>query len=106
MKNRNNIETDELLHVIRETIRDAIKECTTQTQSKEFYTMKEVAEIWGVNLQTIYRYTKLGMLQCTHVGRHVRYDKDYIDNLESLGKPRDRGLSIWNKAERNIKIKK
>ena len=44
---------------------------------KQFYTAKELAELLGFNIMTIYRYLKSGKLKAYKMGKEFR-----IDNTE------------------------
>ena len=99
------VDTEDLKQIIRETVFEAVNECMPQKVNPEveFYTTKEVAEKWKITPQTVWKYTKLGMLKCTYAGRHVRFDRNYIDNLTTLGNPKDGGMTYWTKVDQIFK---
>ena len=102
------VDTDDLKQIIRDTVFEAVNECLPPAMSdgRDWYTMKEVAEKWGVSVQTIWHYSKLGRIKCSHVGRSVRYEKTYIDNLKALAGAKDGGKTYWTKVEQMMNRKK
>jgi excisionase family DNA binding protein len=44
-------------------------------QNKEFYTAKELADKFQVNIMTIYRYIKAKKLKAYKIGKEFRIDK-------------------------------
>lgn len=52
---------------------------------KEFYKAEEVAELFQVNIMTIYRYIKAGKLKAYKIGKEYRIDKKTLEDfLESV----------------------
>lgn len=102
------MDVDELKQFIREAVFDAIYECQpTQiaNDDKKFYTVREVAQKWGVCPQTIWRYAKEKRIKSAKAGRMVRFEKEYIDTLKNLGEVKTPGRTYITKAERNIRTK-
>lgn len=104
------VNTNDLREMIQEAVKDAVSECCIPTVSysddKTFYTIKDVAQKWGVCQQTMWKYVKEGRIKCARVGRLIRFDKDYIDGLKTLGEVRTPGRTYITKAERNMRKKK
>lgn len=48
---------------------------------KQFYTSRELAEILGYNVMTIYRYIKANKLKAYKVGKEFRVDKKELDRF-------------------------
>ncbi len=46
--------------------------------NKEFYSARELAEILGVSVTTLYRMVRAGTLPCYAVGRSRRFHRDEI----------------------------
>lgn len=46
---------------------------------KQFYTAKELADVLGYNIMTIYRYIKAGNLSAFKVGKEFRVKKEDFD---------------------------
>jgi excisionase family DNA binding protein len=46
---------------------------------KEFYTVRELAELLDVNQQTIYRLVRRGELPCHAIGRAKRFRKTDVE---------------------------
>ena len=66
------------------TIRDDAKDQTESRVarldlSKEFYSVKELASLLGVNPMTIYRMVQRGRLSCYQVGRAKRFYRRDIE---------------------------
>ena len=102
------VDTEDLREMIQEAVKEAVNECLPAAipDEKMFYTIKDVAQKWGVCEQTIWRYAKLGRIKASKAGRLVRFEKEYIDNLKLLGEMRAVGRTYITKAEKNIKKKK
>ena len=102
------VKTSDLQQMIRDSVFEAVSECLPAAipDTNQFYTISEVAEKWGVTAQTIWRYTKMGKLKVKRVGRFIRFDKAYIDGLDSLGGSNESGRTYWTKAEKALKKKK
>ena len=64
------VDTDDLREMIQEAVKEAVNECLPAAipDEKKFYTIKDVAQKWGVCEQTIWRYAKLGRIKASKVG--------------------------------------
>lgn len=55
---------------------------------KYFYTAQEVADIFGYNIMTIYRYIKSGKLNAYKMGKEFRIDKKefnkFLNNVKII----------------------
>ena len=51
-------------------------------------------------------YAKEGRIKSAKVGRLVRFEKEYIDGLKSLGEVKTPGRTYITKAERNMRQRK
>lgn len=49
--------------------------------SQKFYNAKELADILGVNIMTIYRYIKAGKLRAYKIGKEFRIGKKEFNNF-------------------------
>ena len=49
-----------------------------------YYTIKQLAEKWGVSIATIWRHEKLGHIKGQRIGRRVLFPKEQIDRIKSL----------------------
>ncbi len=52
---------------------------------EKLYTVREVAEIFGLNEQTIYRWIKKGKLQASRLGRSVRIKQSTVEEIVDVG---------------------
>lgn len=102
------VDTEDLKQIIHEAVVDAVNECLPAAipDEKQYYTIKEVAQKWGVCPQTIWRYAKENRIKASKVGRLVRFEKEYVDNLKSLGEVKTPGRTYITKAEKNMRKKK
>jgi putative resolvase len=50
-------------------------------KDKEFYKAGDLAELFEVNIMTIYRYIKAGRLKAYKIGRDFRIDKVEFDKF-------------------------
>lgn len=48
---------------------------------KQFYTAQELADLFGYNIMTIYRYIKAGKLKAYKIGKEFRIDKVEFNNF-------------------------
>jgi len=48
---------------------------------KKYYTTKELAEMLGLNVMTIYRYINAGKLKAYKIGKEFRIDKSEFDRF-------------------------
>jgi putative resolvase len=44
----------------------------------QFYTAKELADMFGYNIMTIYRYIKAGKLKAYKIGKEFRINKQFL----------------------------
>src|SRR6056297_23266 len=56
----------------------------TETKTDELITRQQAAEMIGVTLPTLHRYTQNGVIPTYRIGRNVRFKKSEI--IESLSK--------------------
>jgi len=49
--------------------------------NKNFYTAKDLADVLGVNIMTIYRYIKAGKLTAYKTGKEFRIKKEDFDKF-------------------------
>ena len=52
--------------------------------ASEFYTVRQLAEKWGVSIATIWRHEKLGHIKGQRIGRRVLFPKEQIDRIKNL----------------------
>lgn len=102
------VDKNDLRQIIHEAVFDAVNECLPQSipDDNPYYSIRDVAQKWGICDQTVWRYTKEKRLKFVKVGKLIRFDKEYIDNLKSLGEVRTPGCTRLTKAERNIRKRK
>lgn len=50
-------------------------------EKKQFYTAKELADMLGYNIMTIYRYINSGKLSAYKVGKEFRIDKNEFNKF-------------------------
>ena len=50
----------------------------------EYYTIRQLAEKWGVSIATIWRHEKLGHIKGQRIGRRVLFPKEQIDRIKNL----------------------
>lgn len=48
---------------------------------KDFYTAKEIAELFSMNVMTIYRYIKAGKLKAHKIGKEFRISRAEFDRF-------------------------
>jgi len=48
---------------------------------KDFYTAKEIAELFSMNVMTIYRYIKAGKLKAHKIGKEFRIGRAEFDRF-------------------------
>jgi putative resolvase len=53
---------------------------------KKYYTAKELAEMLGLNVMTIYRYINAGKLKAHKIGKEFRIDKSEFDRFMQKSK--------------------
>lgn len=51
------------------------------TTDKKYYTAKELAEMLGLNVMTIYRYINAGKLKAYKIGKEFRIDKSEFERF-------------------------
>lgn len=58
-----------------------------KSDSKEYYTAKELAEKLSLNVMTIYRYIDAGKLKAYKIGKEFRIErsdfKDFMNNVKT-----------------------
>ncbi len=93
------VSRDELQQLIGASVRCALEEYG-QTQAPQdtskYYTIRQLAEKWGVSIATIWRHEKLGHIKGQRIGRRVLFPKEQIDRIKNL-KATNRG------ADKNAK---
>lgn len=47
--------------------------------TKEFYTVRELAELLDINMQTVYRLVRRGELPCHSIGRAKRFSRADVE---------------------------
>lgn len=81
------VSRDELQRLIGASVRCALEEYG-QTQApqetSEYYTIRQLAEKWGVSVATIWRHEKLGHIKGQRIGRRVLFPKEQIDRIRNL----------------------
>ena len=77
------VSRDELQQLIGASVRCAFEERAPQDTS-EYYTIRQLAEKWGVSIATIWRHEKLGHIKGQRIGRRVLFPKEQIDRIKSL----------------------
>ena len=69
----------------------------------KFYSLEEVADLFGVNYQLIYKLVKNGELSCVRIGKMFRVSeaqlKEYMDRQSVCGKRYFSALSISGKCK-------
>ena len=81
------VSRDELQQLIGASVRCALEEyqqAQTLQDASEYYTIKQLAEKWGVSIATIWRHEKLGHIKGQRIGRRVLFLKEQIDRIKSL----------------------
>ena len=85
------VSRDELQQLIGASVRCAFEEYRqeqTPQDTSEYYTIRQLAEKWGVSIATIWRHEK--------IGRRVLFPKEQIDRIKSL-------KATNRKADKNAK---
>lgn len=91
---------DELQQLIGASVRCALEEygqAQVPQETSEYYTIRQLAEKWGVSIATIWRHEKLGHIKGQRIGRRVLFPKEQIDRIKNL-KATNRG------ADKNTKL--
>lgn len=81
------VSRDELQQLIGACVRCALEEygqAQTPQDASEYYTIRQLAEKWGVSIATIWRHEKLGHIKGQRIGRRVLFPKEQIDRIKSL----------------------
>ena len=89
------VSRDELQQLIGASVRCAFEEYRQEQapqDTSEYYTIRQLAEKWGVSIATIWRHEKLGQ----RIGRRVLFPKEQIDRIKSL-------KATNRKADKNTK---
>lgn len=58
----------------------AMTETQNPIEGKQFYTRKELADLFGCSLSTIYNWTSKGKLQAYGLGNRIYYKVDEVHN--------------------------
>lgn len=73
-------------------IKDCIKECLEEKNSEntkidlpKYYHRKEVAEVLGLSLPTLDRYSKLGLIKSRRIGNRVLFSEEDIQRALNEG---------------------
>ena len=81
------VSRDELQQLIGTSVRCAFEEYRQEQAPRntpEYYTIRQLAEKWGVSIATIWRHEKLGHIRGQRIGRRVLFPKEQIDRIKSL----------------------
>ena len=81
------VSRDELQQLIGASVRCAFEEyqqVQAPQDTSEYYTIRQLAEKWGVSIATIWRHEKLGHIKGQRIGRRVLFPKEQIDRIKSL----------------------
>ena len=62
----------------------AIRSAQAPQETSEYYTIRQLAEKWGVSIATIWRHEKLGHIKGQRIGRRVLFPKEQIDRIKNL----------------------
>lgn len=96
-------------HELKTLILDVLKENQSLMQSKEelslnaketpkkFYSRKETAEILGITLATLHKYTKDGVIDSHRIGNRVLYKFQDIESALTNRK-------FWIRADNTVKL--
>ena len=52
-----------------------------KSHQKDFYTAKEIAELFSINVMTVYRYIKAGKLKAHKIGKEFRISRAEFDRF-------------------------
>ena len=89
------VSRDELQQLIGASVRCAFEEyrqVEAPQDTSEYYTIRQLAEKWGVSIATIWRHEKLGPIK----GQRILFPKEQIDRIKSL-------KATNRKADKNAK---
>ena len=81
------VSRDELQQLIGASVRCALEEygqSQAPQDTSEYYTIRQLAEKWGVSIATIWRHEKLGHIKGQRIGRRVLFPKEQIDRIKNL----------------------
>lgn len=81
------VSRDELQQLIGASVRCAFEEYRQEQapqDTSEYYTIRQLAEKWGMSIATIWRHEKLGHIKGQRIGRRVLFPKEQIDRIKSL----------------------
>lgn len=81
------VSRDELQQLIGASVRCALEEygqAQAPQETSEYYTIRQLAEKWGVSIATIWRHEKLGHIKGQRIGRRVLFPKEQIDRIKNL----------------------
>lgn len=77
------ISETELNELINSRVEAAIKQnASTQPEPTEFLTRKEVSNLLGISLVTLWDWSKRGLIPTLRIGSRIRFKK--VDVLEAL----------------------
>lgn len=60
--------------------------CERSVEMKKYYTIKEVAELFNVTIQTVHAYTKNGELKTVRFGNSVRIAESDLKEFIKKGR--------------------
>lgn len=83
------IKRSDLIEMLREVVNEAIDQLRNDLGGadnirKDYYTVKELCEMWSVSVGTLWRHEKMGHLHPKRIGRRVLFLKEEIDKINSL----------------------
>lgn len=83
------IKRSDLVEMLREVVNEAVDQLRSDLGSadnirKDYYTVKELCEMWSVCVGTLWRHEKMGHLHPKRIGRRVLFLKEEIDKINSL----------------------
>ena len=93
------VSRDELQQLIGASVRCAFEEYRQEQapqDTSEYYTIRQLAEKWGVSIATIWRHEQFGHIKGQRIGRRVLFPKEQIDRIKSL-------KATNRKADKNTK---
>jgi len=65
-------------------------------------TVYEASEILCLDIDSVYRYTRMGILPAVYVGRRVRYSENKINEfIENGGKRIEKGAKQYEQSNAN-----
>lgn len=76
------VKKEELENLIENAVQNAVKQNVKAVEPDQLMTRQQTADFLSVNLATLWRYTKSGVLPAHQIGNRVYYKRSEI--LESL----------------------